>query len=217
MECKVQGVYKNIRYSVLSVGEQRYILDMGGWSFWKLLFPFAYWIFPNTVYKIDDHKLVGRITSPEVKSDSSSGDVLLVSGIGITLPNLLYPLVKYFDIESTPYINTIIVATVLFIIVAVFFYIDIRSQKSLLRKIDLHQYEKKQMCIRPCSIKHFSFILFNYFFFLGLTIVGWMAFIDLSNGFMLFFGVFFFFILIIIDYTVFGTKARLKDYKKPIE
>lgn len=190
---------------------------MGGWSFWKLLFPFAYWIFPNTVYKIDDHELVEQIISPEVKSDSSGGDVLLVSGIGITLPNLLYPLVKYFDIKSTPFINAIIVAIVLFIIIAVFCYIDIRSQKSLLRKINLHQYAKKQMCIRPCSIKQFSFILCNYIFFLGLTTVGWMDFIDLSNGFMLFFGVFFFFMLIIIDYTVFGTKARLKDYKKPIE
>src|SRR5690625_7219732 len=90
---KVHAVYKILRYRVLSVGEERYILDMGGWSFWKLLFPFAYWIFPNTVYKIDDHELVEQITSPEVKSDSSSVDILLVSGTGITSAKLLYPLV----------------------------------------------------------------------------------------------------------------------------
>jgi len=30
MKCKVQGVYRNIRYRVLSFGEERYILDMGG-------------------------------------------------------------------------------------------------------------------------------------------------------------------------------------------
>lgn len=148
-------------YRVLTIEGKRYILDMGGWSFWKTLFPFAYWVFPNTVYKIGDDELIEKIIVPEVKSKSTGG---------IVLANLLRPLVNYFDIEGTPFVNTIIVVLVFAIILAVFIYINVSSKKDLLQMIELNQYTKQRLWIRPQSVKHFSFILFSYLFLLAFII-----------------------------------------------
>ncbi|WP_152655070.1 DUF443 family protein [Oceanobacillus sp. CFH 90083] len=187
MNGKVQGVYKNLRYRVLIINEERYILDLGK-SFWKFLIPFFYWIFPNTAYKVNDHESIEKIKTPEVKQDKKSWNGVLAGGIGVIIANLLQPLVNYFDIESTPLINSIIVAITLLITLSVFFYINIRSKKSLLQVVDLEQCPTINVWIRPQSCKHFFFISFFYLFFLGFTILSWSGFIQLANAVILFVG-----------------------------
>ncbi len=66
MECKVQGVYMNLRYRILCIGDERFILDMGD-SFWKIIFPILYWILPNTAYKIDNQEMIEKIKVPGVE------------------------------------------------------------------------------------------------------------------------------------------------------
>ena len=88
MNGKVQGVYKNLRYRILIIEEERYILDMGR-SFWKILFPFFYWMLPNTAYKVNDHELIEKIKTPEVKQKTTAWDGLLAGGVGVVLANLL--------------------------------------------------------------------------------------------------------------------------------
>ena len=44
--------YKNLRYRILVVNNETYILDLGH-SIWKILFPFLFWVFRNPVYKVD--------------------------------------------------------------------------------------------------------------------------------------------------------------------
>ena len=105
--------------------------------------------------------MIEKIIVPEVKSKSTGG---------IVLANLLRPLVNYFDIEGTPFVNTIIVVLVFAIILAVFIYINVSSKKDLLQMIELNQYTKQRLWIRPQSVNHFSFILFSYLFLLAFII-----------------------------------------------
>ncbi len=191
-------------YRVLTIEGKRYIFDMGGWSFWKVLFPFAYWIFPNTVYKINDDELIENIIVPEVKSKSTGRNVLLASVIGIVLANLLQPLVNYFDIEGTPFVNTIIVVLVFAIILAVFFYINISSKKNLMQMIDLNQYVRQRLWIRPQSAKHFSFILFSYLFLLAFIIFIGAALIHVAIN-----TVIFLFWMIILSFLLFINLAAV--------
>ncbi|QKY69798.1 DUF443 family protein [Lentibacillus sp. CBA3610] len=187
MNCKVQGVYKNLRYRILIIEEERYILDMGS-SFWKILFPFFYWILPNTAYKVKDREIIEKIKTPGVKQSKTAWDGVLAGVVGVILANLLQPLVNYFDVESTPLVNSIIVAITLLIILSVFYYLNIRSKKSLSRVVNLEQYSKKRLWVRPQSFKHFAFISFFYLFFLGFTILSWGGFIQLANAIILFAG-----------------------------
>lgn len=207
----------NLRYRVLSIGEEKYILDMGK-SFWKFLFPFSFWILPNTAYKVNNHEIIENIIAPEVNPKPTGGNGLLAGGIGLVLANLIYPLVNYLDIESTLPISSIIVAIVFLIILSVFFYINRRSKKSLSKVIDLNQYSKKRLWIRPPSTKHFLFILLCYLFSLAFIILSWGVFIQIvANAFALFAGIFFCFLLIASSYltVVLGyTKVRFKDDKK---
>jgi len=53
----------NPRYRILEINDERYILDMGK-SFWKVIFPFSYWILPNTAYKVNDYEIIEKIQAP---------------------------------------------------------------------------------------------------------------------------------------------------------
>lgn len=43
----------NLRYRIITTDNKLYILDMGK-SFWKILFPFLFWIFPSAIYKVNN-------------------------------------------------------------------------------------------------------------------------------------------------------------------
>ncbi|WP_307786885.1 DUF443 family protein [Pseudogracilibacillus auburnensis] len=217
MKCKVQGVYMNPRYRALSIGEEKYILDMGK-SFWKILFPFSFWILPNTAYKVNDHEIIKKMIAPEVKPKTTAGNGLLAGGIGIVLANLLQPLVNYFDVESTPLVNAIIVGIVFFITLSVFYYINIRSKKKLTYVIDLHQYSMRRLWIRPQSYKHFFFILFTYLFLIVFIVITWGGFIQIAaNTVILLIGMMILSFLLFISILTVGvgdTTVRFKDDKK---
>lgn len=160
----------NPRYRVLTIREEKYILDMGGWSFWKILLPFFYWILPNTAYQVKDHDLIKKITVPEASPQKTGMNGLLAGGIGVVLANLLQPLVNLFDVEGTTFVNAIIVGAVFIITLSVFFYININSNKKLAHIIDLHQYKKQRLWIWPQSPKHIFHIIIIYLTFTVLTI-----------------------------------------------
>ncbi|MEW9678045.1 DUF443 family protein [Lentibacillus sp. L22] len=51
MNCEVRDIPKILRYRMLTIDGEVYILDLWG-SFWKIIFPFLFWILPNRVYKV---------------------------------------------------------------------------------------------------------------------------------------------------------------------
>jgi uncharacterized membrane protein (TIGR01218 family) len=107
MNCKVHGVYKNLRYRILVIDDQTYILDLGS-SIWKILFPFFYWLFPNPVFKVENQEIVKKLKSPEVHRTKTGGIGLLGGGIAVVIANLMRPLTDNFDIQSSAFINSII-------------------------------------------------------------------------------------------------------------
>jgi len=76
MNCKVHGVFKNLRYRILIIDDEQYILDMGH-SLWKLLFPFFFWMLPNPVFKVDDLNIVEKLKSPQVKQTKTGHSSVL--------------------------------------------------------------------------------------------------------------------------------------------
>lgn len=178
-KCKVQGVYMNPRYRILTIDEEMYILDMGK-SFWRILFPFTFWIFTNVAYKVNDHRMIEKIVVPKVNKQKIAWDGMLAGSIGVISANLLQPLMDFFNIESTPLISSIIVGIVFLITLSVFYYINFRSKNKIEQVVDLNQLVVKRLWIRPQSYKHFFFIFFAYLLFLVATIVSWGGFIQVA-------------------------------------
>lgn len=214
MNCNIQGVYMNLRYRVLTINDEHYILDIGGRSFWKIIFPFFHWILPTTVYKVNDHELIEKIVSPDIKQKSVGWQSVLGGVLALGLSRLLQPFVDYLDIKSTPFINSIIVSIVILLVLSFFLYVNMRSGKKLNESIHLDRYPKVKLWIRPHSTKYFFHMFFAYFFSLALTVLFLAGFIQLPNGLILFAGTLLLFILFAINFIIIkvgDTTVRFKE------
>lgn len=215
MNCKVDGVRKNIRYRILTINNQTYILDMGQ-SFWKLLFPFSYWILPNNVYKVNDNDIITKLKSPEIKQTKTGEQSILAGSFGILVANLLGPMAGYFDIPSTSVVNSVILALVILITLSVCFYINFMNKKSLLSVLNLEKYSAEKLWIKPQSKRHFFFISFFYIFGLGIIILFWGGFIQIANTIILFAGMILMFLILLfstLTVPVGNTRVEFKDEK----
>ena len=95
MDCEVQDVKKNMRYKILSINGEHYLLDIRP-SFWKNLFPFIFWLLPFRVFRIEDMVVLEKLKSKKIKQKSSMNTVLFAGGAGVLISNLfLDPLVDY--------------------------------------------------------------------------------------------------------------------------
>ncbi|GLO65764.1 DUF443 domain-containing protein [Oceanobacillus kimchii] len=219
MYCKAQAVYKNPRYKILVINEQRYILDMGGKSFWKILFPFMYWIFPNNTYKVNNLEIVEKIKTPDIEQKDAGGGLSILGGVvAILLANLLRPLANVFNIPSSPIVNAIIVLMVFLLVLLLVFNISKRCKKRINHVLDIEQYEEKQVWLRPNSIKQLLFIIFAYLFFLGFTTLAFSGFIYSGDVMILFMGTPILLVLLAINLiTINGdTIVRFKGKEKAL-
>src|SRR5699024_7721292 len=169
-------------------GKEKYILDIGGSSFWKVFFPFLFWIFPLKVYKVNDENLIKEIVAPTVEQKGVGWQTAFVAAISLGGGSLLYPYVKYMDMKISPLISAILILIIFLIIVSFFLYVNIIYGNKLKQHLNLKQYPKKRLWIRPDSKQHFLFILYSYLLLVGLTVLFLGGSIQQPNGFMFFAG-----------------------------
>lgn len=70
MNCEVQRLEDNIRYRILIINEEQYVLDMEQ-SFWKIIFPFLFWMLPSTVYKVEDPFILEQLKKPNKEKNQA--------------------------------------------------------------------------------------------------------------------------------------------------
>src|SRR5699024_4709822 len=184
MKCKVKRIKKNLRYRILTINDENYILDMGQ-SFWRFLIPAFAWIFPHTVYKVNREETLEKIeapTNPEEAKQKNIGELSLLGGaICIPLGSLVYSLLDKSLSSTSLYINIIIVTIAYLSIVFFVIYMNIRFKKSLRRVINLSDYPTEQLWIRPQSLKYMLIITFYFLFFLIPSIVMFVMYIQQPN------------------------------------
>ncbi|WP_269409911.1 DUF443 family protein [Lentibacillus daqui] len=161
MKCKVQGAYKNIRYRILTINGEDYIMDMGR-SLWKIIFPFFYWMLPNPVYKVNEPNIVGKLKSPEVNQKDTGNSGPISAGIGIFIATMLRPLGDILALPDNTLVNSVILSLLVISVIVMIVTINYRCKKKLQKVVGLEQLPKSKLWIRPQSFKHFSQILFTY-------------------------------------------------------
>ncbi|BAC13279.1 hypothetical conserved protein [Oceanobacillus iheyensis HTE831] len=60
MDCEIQHLDKNMRYRILIINGEQYILDMER-SVWKIIFPILFWLIPSPVFKVEDQDIVEQL------------------------------------------------------------------------------------------------------------------------------------------------------------
>jgi len=52
---KVKHLANNERYRLLMIDGETYIMDIES-PFWKVVFPFFFWLFPNRIFKVEKNR-----------------------------------------------------------------------------------------------------------------------------------------------------------------
>lgn len=217
MDSDIQNVSKNPRYRILEIKGERFVLDMWG-SFWKIVFPFLFWMFPNKIYKLEDPNVVEKLKEHKVAEQHTKIGVagtLLSGGIAVFFGNLLTPLLNKFDAQGTKLINLSVIAITITIVFLLFFYITRVCKKRLYKIVNIEQLSCSKIRIRARSLRHFFQVLLYYFLFLTFTVFLFGGFFEIPNVIILLLAaVCLFFVLISSLLTVIGNKTVV-NFKEP--
>lgn len=186
MKCNVEEFHMNVRYRVLNINNERYILDMGGSSLWRLIFPFFYWMFPLRAYHVDQDEVIDKLTFPHKEQGGTAVYALFGGVISLMLGNLIYPIVENMNVEITSMTSALIISVIFILILAFYVYANRLLGRKLHRHINVEKLPKKKIWVRPKSKTFIIQLLLFYLFALAMC-VGFIAgAIELPNGFMFF-------------------------------
>ena len=215
MNCEVQHLEDNIRYRILIIDGEQYILDMER-SFWKTIFPFFVWMLPSAVFKVEDSSIVEQLKQPNKEKVGGSW-VMSLAGIGYFLGILLAPLMGYFEIPMSALVNAVLLIFALILVALLYLSMSHRRKKSLETVVNLDELSKHELWIRPSSKKQVFKLLALYLMFAALNVLFFMTYIETRNIMMLFIAsLFFFFYLLTSRITVEEghTTVRFKNLKR---
>lgn len=184
MNCEVQHLNKNMRYRILIINEEYYILDMER-SFWKVIFPFFFWMFPSPVYKVEDRIIIDQLKGPKIgKPDKFR--LASLGGFGYGIGVLLVPAMYYFDTSISFLFSMILLVFSLVLVVILNLFISYKRKKNLYDVVELSTLQRAKLWIHPSSFKHILKVLAGYIWFLALSILFFIGFIKSQNTMLLF-------------------------------
>ena len=110
---------------------------------------------------------------------------------------LLTPLMDYFEVQSSPLVNVLLLIVALIFVATLYLSISRVRKKKLIDVIELETLQKHELLIRPKSIKHIFKVSFVFIWFLGLSLFFFLAFIESRNIMVLIIASFMFFIYLL--------------------
>lgn len=217
MKCEVQHLAGNIRYRILIINGEQYILDMER-SFWKILFPFFFWMLPSPIFKVENQDIVEKLKVTK-KEKVNSGQVIMWGGIAVVLGQFLTPLMDYFEVQSSFFVNSILSIVALILVTLLYLSISHTRKQNLIDIIGCNPLQRSIIRIRPKSIRHIFKAIVIYIWALGLVLSGFVMYIDTGNILILIIGLGFYFALFAIHRITVEegyTTVRFKDYKQEV-
>ncbi|GIO23664.1 DUF443 domain-containing protein [Oceanobacillus sp. J11TS1] len=217
MNCEVRHLAKNMRYRILIIDGEQYILDMER-SLWKIIFPFLFWLVPSQIFKIEDQSIVEQLKTTK-KEKVGSSSVISLGGFAYAIGILLTPLMDYFEIPSSPVVNIVLLILALASVAFLYFSISHRRKKALNNVVELEALPRNKLWIQPSSTKLVIKFFTAYIFILGFILFGFLMYIQTGNIMVLIIASGFFFVLFIANRVTVDeghTTVKFKDEKKAV-
>ena len=177
---EVERPNKNIRFKLVNVEDEYYILDQDR-PIWLILFPFAYWFKSHIVYQINQ-ATYEKLKQPDEKKRSKWEMILPVAFISPFLGRVLASKAERYDHLIPSMVSVILL--IVFIIVTI--GIRIYVHQKCFKKTDkitggLEMLPKRKIKIRPKKLSNYLIATFGYFLGLSFSILGGVAIINYNN------------------------------------
>jgi len=179
MKCEVQHLANNERYRILMIDGEAYIMDIES-SFWKVIFPFLFWLIPNHVFKVEDQTVIERLKTERMKKAGGSY-LIFATGISYAGGMLLASLMDYFSVPMSPLINIALLVLVIILVGLLSFSISRNRKQKLNDVIEIEELPKSKLWIQPSSVGHFFNVLLSYVALLGLSVFFFLGYIETRN------------------------------------
>lgn len=176
MNIEVSFVFKNLRYNIIKIGNDYFLVDKDKPLILIYLLPFLYWMLPKKVQQIDSEKaqLLGLKQANVPKTSNYN---TLIAGVSLLGANILGGIASYFD----TLINPVIAASIILITTSIILWFRVsiskKNKSSLEKKISLKENANGnlKMWFIPKSVKTISFVVIStllFWLFIFLCIVG---------------------------------------------
>lgn len=177
---KVERPDKNIRYKLMNVENEYYILDQDK-PIWAILFPFIFWLKSHTVYQIDQ-AIFERLKQPEEKKTGKWAMILPVAFISPFLGRILASLADGFDNLIPAILTTVLLIVFIVSMISIRIYVHLACYKKTDRITGgLESLPKKKIKIRPKRLSNYLAATVGYVIFLSFFILGGVATITYNN------------------------------------
>ncbi|GGK05348.1 hypothetical protein GCM10007063_29700 [Lentibacillus kapialis] len=179
MTGEVKHLANNERYRILIIDGETYIMDIER-SFWRIIFPFFFWLFPNHVFKVEDQALVEQLQTEKMERTGVSGRASII-GTAYAGGVFLSPLMNYFNIPMSPLVNIALLIPALILVGLLYFTFSHNRKKKLGDVIELESLPMKKLWIRPGSVKQFFNVFLSYVFLLGICVFFFLGYVETRN------------------------------------
>lgn len=182
---EVERPNKNIRYKLVNVEDEYYILDQDR-PIWLILFPFVYWFKSHMAYQINQ-ATYERLKQPDEKKKGKWEMILPVAFVSPFLGRVLAPITEKYD-NIIPYIlNIALLIIFMVIIISIRIYVHQTCHKKTDKIIGgLDILPKRKIKIRPKKSSNYLVATFGYFLFLTFFIMGEAMAITYNNPTLIF-------------------------------
>ncbi|WP_269410519.1 DUF443 family protein [Lentibacillus daqui] len=179
MKGEVQHLANNERYRILIIKGETYIMDIER-PFFKIIFPFFFWLLPNHVFKVEDKTTVERLKTEKMKKAGGSY-LIFVTGFSYLGAMLLTPLMDYFNVPMSPLVNIALLVLALILVVLLYFIISHSRKKQLNDVVELEALPDNKIWIRPSSVGHFLNVFLSFLVLLSASVFIFLGYVETRN------------------------------------
>jgi uncharacterized membrane protein (TIGR01218 family) len=184
MHGEIRRLKGNLRYRILNINEDYYLIDTGA-SPWKAIAPFFFLLFRNPGYKIDKETALNLITNQKAKPGKGAMYGAIGAGIAITFNEFLTSITDRLNINSSIQANSITTLISVVLICLTFLFILKKLKQNIEKTINYTELPKQEMKIYLPNSSHIIKISFFSLFAATVSVTFLLGFIHSSNIFIL--------------------------------
>ncbi|WP_411231279.1 DUF443 family protein [Terribacillus halophilus] len=185
MNAQADFVYKKMRYNLITINNDYYILDKDSPK-WLIYLPFLFWFFPHKAYKIKKPDMLNKVIKSDSQQKGSYINIFAIV-IGLALANLLRPIMNQFDVNIPTVLTTIIIGVITLLIILLRSHISRSNKKSLYNQIRTDNMEETLLLVKFNNFRFLLAYILYYVFILAFVFGMVYAYILYGNTIILLF------------------------------
>ena len=190
MNTEVHYISKNLRYNILKLDNDYFIIDKDKPHILIFLLPFLYWVLPIKAQKISC-ETAHELEMKDVKIPSTGKYNSLAAGVALVGANILGGIASNFDTSIAPILAVGIIILIASILLWFRSSISKKNKYALEKKTSVNEGNNYyEVWLLPKSAKKIFFVIFSTLFFWTFIILFVIAFLTKGN------------ILILVSYSL---------------